>query len=105
MYGIRVNMIIPDHYVALLTAGLINEPLEQPRRSIPIERFGEPDEVGHAAVLLLSDRLSHYTTGTYLVIVGGLHLHPIPLFSDEQICRLNSSSTQELDVKANAEGY
>ncbi len=54
-----------------------------------MRRFGNPDEVGPAAILLLSDRLSPYTTGTYLVIDGGLQLHPIPLFTDEEIYKLN----------------
>lgn len=89
-YGIRVNMIIPGHFVTRLTAGFVGEPLETLKRQVPLRRSGEVDEVGPAAVLLLSDKLSRYTTGASLLIDGGLHLHPLPILSDEEIAALNA---------------
>ena len=43
-----------------------------------------------AAVLLLSDKLSSYTTGTYLIVDGGLHLHPLPIYADDEISAMNN---------------
>jgi enoyl-[acyl-carrier-protein] reductase (NADH) len=79
-----------------MTAGFTGQPLEVLKRQIPLRRTGEPHEVGPAAVLLLSDVLSPYTTGSYLMVDGGLHLHPLPIYSDDQILAMNaqpSSST------------
>ncbi len=73
-YGIRVNMIVPGHYVTRLTAHVTGEPLQKLTQRIPMRRVGQTHEIGPAAVLLLSEALSGYTTGTYLIIDGGLHL-------------------------------
>jgi len=54
-----------------------------------LRRFGDPDECGPAAVLLLSDRLSGYTTGSDIVIDGGLALRPLPMRTDEEIVKMN----------------
>lgn len=40
-------------------------------RSIPLGRFGEPDEVARAVLFLLE---SSYVTGQVLVVDGGLQL-------------------------------
>jgi NAD(P)-dependent dehydrogenase (short-subunit alcohol dehydrogenase family) len=88
-YGIRVNMIVPGHFVTRLTADFIGKPLENLKQQIPLRRTGEPAEIGPAAVLLLSDKLSSYTTGTFLVVDGGLHLRPLPIFRDDEIATMN----------------
>jgi 3-oxoacyl-[acyl-carrier protein] reductase len=89
-FGIRVNMIVPGHFVTRMTAGFTGRPLEVLKRQIPLRRTGQPDEVGPAAVLLLSDVLSPYTTGACLLIDGGLHLHPLPIYSDDEIIAMNA---------------
>ena len=53
-------------------------------------RTGDPAEAGRRSVLLLSDKLSSYGTGTYLVVDGGLHLHPLAIYADE-ISAMNNS--------------
>lgn len=51
-----------------MTAGMKEEALE---RSIPLGRFGEPEEVARAVLFLLESR---YITGEALVVDGGLQL-------------------------------
>lgn len=89
-FGIRVNMIVPGHFVTRMTAGFTGPPLEALKRQVPLRRTGQPEEVGPAAVLLLSDTLSPYTTGACLLIDGGLHLHPLPIYSDDEIRAMNA---------------
>lgn len=89
-YRIRVNLLVPGHFNTPLTAGMPEDRAAIMRGQIPLRRFGDPDELGAAAVLLLSDKLSPYTTGAELTIDGGLHLRPLPLWSDEEIAQMNS---------------
>lgn len=89
-YGIRVNLVVPGHYPTRLTASLDQGRADRLCHEIPLRRFGHPHEVGPAAVLLLSDLLSPYTTGAELTVDGGLHLRPLPLYSDEEIAQFNA---------------
>jgi NAD(P)-dependent dehydrogenase (short-subunit alcohol dehydrogenase family) len=54
-----------------------------------MRRFGEPTEVGGAVALLLSDKVSSFTTGADIVIDGGLQHSPIKVISDDEIHALN----------------
>jgi enoyl-[acyl-carrier-protein] reductase (NADH) len=54
-----------------------------------MRRIGRIEEVGATAVLLLSDKLSGYTTGSDFVVDGGYHLRPLELFTDEEIRRMS----------------
>jgi NAD(P)-dependent dehydrogenase (short-subunit alcohol dehydrogenase family) len=49
---------------------LSEEQLNAYMESYPLKRFGKPEEVGQAAVYLLSDAAS-WITGTSLVMDGG----------------------------------
>jgi len=91
-FGIRVNMVTPGHYVTRLTGwDRFDKNLVEKLRDnyIPMRRYGEPIEVGGAVALLLSDKVSGYTTGADIVIDGGLQHSPIKVISDEQIISLN----------------
>ncbi|MCC7361414.1 MAG: SDR family oxidoreductase [Anaerolineales bacterium] len=88
-YGIRVNMVTPGHYATRMTGGIAPEVEDQLRGLIPLHRFGDPLEVGHAVAFLLSDKLSPYTVGGDLVIDGGLTLNPLPLRTADEIEQLN----------------
>jgi len=88
-YGIRVNMVTPGHFRTRLTAGIPEAVEDRLRELVPARRFGDPLEIGHAVLFLLSHRLSGYTTGADLVVDGGLSLHPLPLLSTEDLQRLN----------------
>jgi NAD(P)-dependent dehydrogenase (short-subunit alcohol dehydrogenase family) len=88
-YGIRVNLLTPGHYPTRLTSGIPAAIEAKLKAEIPLRRFGNPEECGAAAVLLLSDRLSSYTTGTDITIDGGLALRPLPMLTDNEILKLN----------------
>ncbi|MBU6410163.1 MAG: SDR family oxidoreductase [Verrucomicrobia bacterium] len=88
-YRIRVNLLVPGHYRTKLTAGIPPEIEERLTHEIPLRRFGNLQECGHAAVMLLSDALSGYTTGAELIVDGGLHLRPMNFLSEPALKDLN----------------
>jgi NAD(P)-dependent dehydrogenase (short-subunit alcohol dehydrogenase family) len=89
-YGIRVNTIIPGFHLTKLTqAGMTESSLKRIIREVPLRRAGVPADIGAQAVVLLSDKLSGYTTGASVVIDGGIHLRPLPFYSDEELLALN----------------
>ncbi|XP_029002093.1 carbonyl reductase family member 4 [Betta splendens] len=65
---IRVNLLAPGFIRTDMTSGL-NE--QDAVRSVPLGRFGEPEEVARAVLFLLE---SPYVTGQVLVVDGGLQL-------------------------------
>lgn len=76
-YRIRVNSICP---------GAIRTPINRPAwesaeaygelmRLVPYKRIGEPEDIGRAAVWLLSDQ-ADYVTGASIFIDGGMTLYP-----------------------------
>jgi len=70
--GIRVNAIAPG---AIPGGGFAtSDDSFQPKRKIPLGRFGEADDIARAAVGLLCNDLMGYVTGTTLVVDGGLQL-------------------------------
>jgi NAD(P)-dependent dehydrogenase (short-subunit alcohol dehydrogenase family) len=98
LHKIRVNMIIPgafdtrmvkdnNFFTAETERGKVSDIIFQ---EIPMRRIGEPKEVGPAAAFLLSDRLSSYITGETLVVDGGLKLRPLPLYTDNEITKMNA---------------
>ena len=68
--GIRVNAIAPG---AVPGGGAANmDDAFGPRRKIPLQRFGTADDLGSAAVAMLSNRFMGYVTGVTLPVDGGL---------------------------------
>ena len=70
--GIRVNGIAPG---AIPGGGsTTSNDAFQPKKKIPMGRFGHADDIARAAMALLSNDFMGYVTGTTLVVDGGLQL-------------------------------
>lgn len=76
-FHVRVNMLTPGAFGTPLTAGMGTEQRARLIEEIPLRREGQPGEICATALLLLSDRLSPYTTGAEFVVDGGLRLRPL----------------------------
>jgi NAD(P)-dependent dehydrogenase (short-subunit alcohol dehydrogenase family) len=72
-FGIRVNSIAPGTTVTALNRDLLQEPGFAAGRlaTIPLGRFGQPEDHVGAVVFLASDE-SAWITGTSLVVDGGI---------------------------------
>jgi 2,5-dichloro-2,5-cyclohexadiene-1,4-diol dehydrogenase 1 len=68
---IRVNTLVPGAVRTPMLQGAMDLKLNAfSREKYPLARIGEPNELGEAAVWLLSDAAS-YVTGAYLPVDGG----------------------------------
>lgn len=72
---IRLNCISPGQINTPMNdqGEITTEQYESYKNSIPMKRFGEPEEVAYAAIYLLSDA-SKWVTGTTIIIDGGTSL-------------------------------
>lgn len=72
---IRVNSVHPGMVNTEMVQELIltQEDLEKDKKSYPLQRYGEPQEIAWAIIYLLSNA-SAWITGTSIVIDGGFHL-------------------------------
>ncbi|MBI2108100.1 SDR family oxidoreductase [Candidatus Woesearchaeota archaeon] len=70
--GITVNAINPGVIVTDMTKGMLNDrPTKRNlMKNTPVGRFGQPADIGNAAVFLASDK-SSFITGHNLVVDGG----------------------------------
>jgi len=69
--GITVNCVTPGFVLTDLVRDLSEKQLAALKARIPMQRFGEPEEVA-AAVLFLASREASYVTGTNFMVNGGL---------------------------------
>lgn len=74
-HGIRVNSVAPGTTVTALNRDLLAQPGVAAQRlgSIPLGRFGEPQDHVGAVIFYASDE-SSWVTGTSLVVDGGITL-------------------------------
>jgi gluconate 5-dehydrogenase len=71
--GITVNAIAPGYFVTEINTPLLANPEFKAmiERRTPVGRWGQPDELGAAAVFLASDEAG-YVNGHTLVVDGGI---------------------------------
>jgi len=68
-YNVRVNLICPG---PIMTPMIADSPLnDQMLSTIPLGRFGTPEDVAYASLYLCSDEAS-FVTGSSLIIDGGI---------------------------------
>lgn len=80
IYGknkIRANAICPGQIYTPMLMSILNTPekKEQSLRAIPLNRFGEPQDVAYAALFLASDEAS-FVSGSLLLVDGGQLTRP-----------------------------
>jgi len=73
--GIRVNSISPGLIDREGLSDAWPEGVERWQRAAPLQRLGEPEDIGDACVFLLSP-LARWVTGTDLVVDGGVLARP-----------------------------
>lgn len=69
--GITVNNVLPGFIDTELLKDLPEDQRKEYAKSVPMKRFGKPEEVAHAVMFLASKEAS-YITGACLEISGGL---------------------------------
>ena len=73
-HGVRVNALAPGYIETEINRDfLATEAGERMKKRIPQRRFGTPEDLDGALLLLASDA-SRYMTGSIIVIDGGLLL-------------------------------
>ncbi|SFN24513.1 3-oxoacyl-[acyl-carrier protein] reductase [Izhakiella capsodis] len=70
-FGIRVNCLLPGYIDTQIMDSIPKVKLAELRKTIPMKRFGNVDEVASAVAWLVSDE-SSYMTGQTLILDGGL---------------------------------
>ncbi len=72
--GVTVNAIAPGYIGTEMVLAIKQEVRDQIVETIPMGRFGKPEEIG-ALVRYLASDLAGYMTGATLNINGGLHMY------------------------------
>jgi 3-oxoacyl-[acyl-carrier protein] reductase len=68
--GITVNAVAPGVVLTEMGLSIPESVREQMRISIPLARFGEPEEIARVVLFLCSD-LASYITGQVIQVNGG----------------------------------
>jgi len=71
-YNINVNCIAPGAIETDMSAGMPDGWRENRIANTPLQRFGLPEEIGHAVVFLASEK-SAFVTGEVFHITGGVY--------------------------------
>ncbi|HEV2149453.1 MAG TPA: SDR family oxidoreductase [Longimicrobiaceae bacterium] len=69
-HGIRVNCIAPGWFPTRMSRGVLEKAGELLLSTIPLGRYGEPEDI-QGAVLFLASRASAYMTGQTILVDGG----------------------------------
>ncbi|MBN2713634.1 MAG: 3-oxoacyl-ACP reductase FabG [Planctomycetes bacterium] len=68
---ITVNCVSPGYIDTELLSDLPEDLVKEYKKSVPVKRFGTPEEVAHA-ILFLAAKESAYITGATIEVTGGL---------------------------------
>lgn len=71
--GVTVNTLSPGYIMTPMVAKISEDIQAKICSTIPVGRFGNPEEIGRA-IAFLADEYSGYITGSDLSINGGLHM-------------------------------
>jgi len=71
--GVTVNAIAPGAIATDMVMAIREDVREKLRQSIPMQRFGRPEEIGALVAYLASD-LAGFVTGATININGGMHM-------------------------------
>jgi acetoacetyl-CoA reductase len=71
--GVTVNAIAPGYIATDMVMAIREDVRETIRTSIPMQRFGRPEEIGGLVSYLASD-LAGFITGAVININGGMHM-------------------------------
>ncbi|NLV29022.1 MAG: SDR family oxidoreductase [Erysipelotrichaceae bacterium] len=74
-YNITSNAVCPGRTLTEMAKGLswLTDPKDDPKLTIPLGRFGTPEDIANAVLFLASD-LSSYITGATIDVNGGLYM-------------------------------
>ncbi len=71
--GVTVNAIAPGYVATDMVMAIREDVRETIRQSIPMQRFGRPEEIG-GLVSYLASELAGFVTGAVININGGMHM-------------------------------
>lgn len=74
-YNVTSNCVCPGRTLTAMAQGLnwLTDPNDAPEKTIPLCRFGTPEDIA-GAVLFLSSDLASYITGDVIDVNGGLYM-------------------------------
>ncbi|MDC7228738.1 MAG: SDR family NAD(P)-dependent oxidoreductase [Sphaerochaetaceae bacterium] len=74
-YNITSNAVCPGRTLTEMAKGLswLTDPKDDPKLTIPLGRFGTPEDIANTVLFLASD-LSSYITGATIDVNGGLYM-------------------------------
>lgn len=74
-YNITSNTICPGRTLTKMAEGLswLHDPKDDPKLTIPLQRFGTPQDIANAVLFFASD-LSAYVTADTMDVNGGLYI-------------------------------